>query len=267
MNGHTFRQRRLLVAVLAVGLYVAFTGTLVTPVAARAAVLPECELECGPSADCNAGCRIQVGESLEDITCGEYNGGADNNQCNTCDYECTIWSAPDQECWIGGTTSDCETDGLEYAYCGDGICQNGAAGESCANCDEDCNTCPTPPTCGDSYCDPGETYRTCTIDCDDPDDSDCGDGICSEKNGEDASNCAQDCVTPNERCDDNYDCPAGYICAGGTEPAEGQCVLAADIWLLGSCIPNGTCSTTGFVCREIPGTGPRCVWWYDNLQR
>ena len=143
MTGHTFRRRRLLVAVLAVSLFVVFNdGTLVTPVAASAVVLPDCENECGPGADCASGCKIQIGEFLDEITCGDYNGGAANNQCNTCNAECTIWSNPNQECWMGGSQSDCETDGPEYAVCGDDLCQNGSAGEGCDSCALDCGDCP-----------------------------------------------------------------------------------------------------------------------------
>lgn len=270
MAGHRFRQRRLLAAAMAVGLYVVSNGTLVTPVAASAALLPECEFECGPSADCNTGCRVQIGEFLDEITCGEYNGGADNNQCNTCDFECNIWSAPTQECWMGGSETDCQTDGPEYAVCGDDICQNGSGGEGCDSCAVDCGECPD-IVCGDFVCDPGETYVTCPEDCDDPGETGfCGDGICSEDDEETWENCFKDCVMPNERCEDDFDCGAGYTCVPGGEPYGGQCLFYSVIYLLESCLETGPetgpdpgLCDTGYVCREIGEGGFWCVWAWD----
>ena len=272
MAGNQFRQRRLLVAVLAVGLFVVFNGTLGTSVAASAGMLPDCENACGPSADCKAGCKLWVGESLEEISCGEYNGGADNDQCNTCDYECTVWSNPSQECWIGGSTSDCETDGPEYAVCGDGLCQNWSGGEGCDSCATDCGECPD-LECGDFVCDPGETYVTCPEDCFDPgDEGSCGDGICSEEDDEDYTNCEKDCETPNERCDDDFDCGTGYYCIPGGEPYGGQCVLFEQVDTFQSCELNTDCPL-GELCREVTWDPDprlrfrRCVWFWEAYNR
>lgn len=272
MTGQRFRQQRLIVAVLAVGLFVVVDGTFGPPAAARAAMLPLCENECGPGADCSSGCKVEIGEFYDEITCGDYNGGAGSNQCNTCNAECTVWSSPNQECWMGGSQSDCETDGPEYAVCGDGTCQNGAGGEGCDSCALDCGDCPE-IDCGDFVCDPGETYVTCPTDCGDPGPLGfCGDGVCSEEDEEDYESCEKDCVTPNERCEDDFDCGSGYVCIPGGEPYGGQCVLFERIETLDACVWDADCDL-GYVCRTVewsPDPPPyfgRCVWFWEAYTR
>ena len=275
------RVRYLGAAMSVVGLLV-IEGLGTSAVSANTVRIPDCDGYCGAEVDCAAGCIVRDGEFIDEVTCGEYNGGAANNQCNTCDFECTNWSNPAQECWTGGSTSDCETDGAEYAVCGDGTCQNGSGGEGCDTCPADCDVCPE-IECGDNVCDPGETYVSCPDDCIDPDENgSCGDGVCSEAAEEDWESCFLDCVMQNERCDDEFNYAAGFTCVPGGEPYGGQCLLYSALHLLDNCTeiigdpphPRAVpwACEPGYECREIPNAqDPEdtfwCVWAYDLFRR
>jgi len=234
--------------------------------AARAEEYPVCEEYCGPDAACNDVCGVWNTDHYDYINCGEYNGGPDNNMCQTCDQECTIWSAPEQECWKGGNLTDCGTEGPAI-WCGDGVCQSVFNGEGCDNCDEDCGACPD-IYCGDSQCDPGESYLNCDQDCDDPGPfGGCGDGVCSKDEEEDDNQnpnyCPEDCIAPNDRCDDDFDCGAGYTCATRGIPMGGRCVLLTSLGVFPQCDEYGDCPA-GLTCVEIdqypdPESLPVCL--------
>ena len=218
-----------------------------------AAMIPVCEEFCGPEVSCDDQCQFWNGYNYESTNCSEFNGGAANNQCNTCAFDCSIFSPPGTECWWDGELSDCETDGT-YGDCGDDVCQNGWIGEGCDNCPGDCGPCPD-IECGDSQCDPGETFVTCDEDCDDPDESgSCGDGICSkdgsEDDDEDPNFCPSDCGAPNERCDDEYDCGDGYLCATRGIPLGGRCFMLTLLGHFDPCDAAGQCNS-GYTCVEI----------------
>lgn len=51
---------------------------------------------------------------------------------------------------------------------------------------------PSGPACGDGICEGGETYSSCSADCDEP--ASCGDGTCDS--GESYSSCPSDCDEP-----------------------------------------------------------------------
>ena len=274
-------DRTLLRRVKCLGAAMSVVGLLLIEGLGNAAVsansvrIPDCDGYCGAEVDCAASCIVRDGEIIEEMTCGEYNGGAANNQCNTCDFECSLWSNPSQECWIGGSTSDCETDGPEYAACGDDVCQNGPGGEGCDSCALDCGPCPE-IECGDEVCDPGETYVTCPEDCFDPgEQSPCGDGVCSEEAEENWENCFLDCVMPNERCEDDFDCGAEYTCIPGGQPHGGQCILFEFIFTFQNCELNTDCPS-GQQCQAVtweedPQARPphpgRCVWFWEVYTR
>ena len=85
---------------------------------------------------------------------------------------------------------NCECEDEEDApVCGDDTCE-GAKGESCPNCWQDC----CPPACGDGTCDgsKGETCSNCWQDCCPPE---CGDGKCEPEKGE-----CTTCAGPGEDC-------------------------------------------------------------------
>ena len=124
---------------------------------------------------------------------------------------------------------------------------------------------------------------TCPEDCFDPGESgSCGDGICSADDEETWENCFKDCVMPNERCDDDFDCGAGYTCVPGGEPYGGQCLLYSVLYLLDNCTEligdppqpraDPYVCPTGYVCRQIdnppnPEDTFWCVWAYDLFRR
>lgn len=225
-----------------------------------------CYNACGPEASCESECENNGGGTT---TCGEYQTGYPNYcDADNCDIQCTSNSNPGADCIWEGQPTDCYTYGV-YGVCGDNVCSGITLGETCTNCEDDCGVCPPPIVCGDDLCESGETYRTCPDDCDDPGlPGYCGDGICSEGDGEDEDTCYDDCAMPNERCEDDFDCPAGYTCAAGGEPFGGQCVRTDLIWTFNYCDPfnNNSCGYlgAGFVCREIPGYHiPYCIYWWD----
>jgi hypothetical protein len=230
-----------------------------------------CSEECDSESDCAMECENDGGGIT---TCGEYHDGAAEGWCDgdTCDNTCTPSSFPGTECWLGGSLSDCGTYGV-FAYCGDDICQTISNGETCVSCSQDCPICPPPPPpCGDSICQPGQTYMTCPQDCEDPEDEgSCGDGICSEGDNE-VETCFRDCAMPNDRCEDDFDCSPGYICEMHSGTNAGQCLSIELMGYLDGCGNTGDCENfhgVGFICTEVynPLTLEEqrvCVWWYDQ---
>ncbi len=93
---------------------------------------------------------------------------------------------------------DASNDATACGSCGDGNCQT-ACGETLGNCSSDC------VKCGDNICSPGESPKSCAVDCC----GSCGDGKCvGYECGENPSTCPQDCQSP---CGDK-------ICEKGENP-------------------------------------------------
>ncbi|MBN2102324.1 MAG: hypothetical protein JW716_05640 [Candidatus Aenigmarchaeota archaeon] len=151
-----------------------------------------------PGASCETGCSNTGATYDATCTCtggtdtcykggggGTYGGGGGYYSC-TPDWICTDWS----ECMESETqtrtcedTNKCGTDTNKPAetqtctyvappkfegplvVCGDGACEGD---ETCNTCEEDCGTCPIPPTgaiCGNSICESTENCEKCESDC------------------------------------------------------------------------------------------------------
>ncbi len=109
--------------------------------------------------------------------------------------------------------------------CGNGTCQDGA-GEDSSSCPTDC---PLPPFCGDGFCNGGEDFTTCSLDCVAPF---CGDGFCN--GGEDFTTCSLDCVAPfcgDGFCngvEDTFSCPSDCPVVPPPPPPPGSFSLSAN---------------------------------------
>jgi hypothetical protein len=92
--------------------------------------------------------------------------------------------APVTDDWDGNDEFECVAAG---PVCGNGTCES-AHGETPSSCSADCGTC------GNGVCDvaSGEDYFWCGRDCGIA--STCGDGFCN--NGETGATCSSDCVSP-----------------------------------------------------------------------
>src|SRR5690242_5153148 len=130
----TLRVIRTTLFLAAAGLY-----SLNVDLGASGARRPSCEEVCDPDASCDTDCEYWVGESLAFSTCGDYDGGPDNGQCNgdSCDTLCGPFAPPERECWSDDQPTDCDTFGY-YVACDDGYCAAGTTDEDCGNCPEDC---------------------------------------------------------------------------------------------------------------------------------
>lgn len=91
------------------------------------------------------------------------------------------------------------------ATCGDRFCDRG---ETCASCSFDCGSCST--GCGDRFCDAGENCSLCPADCG-VCTGGCGDGNCSVAAGESCSTCPGDCGACTT-CGDGH-CTGSETCA------------------------------------------------------
>ncbi len=189
-----------------------------------------------PGDICNSDCTCSPGGSSCD-------GNCDPGDSVTCPSDCPPvcgdgWCSFGEYCTC---LSDCWSSGPDT--CGDNICNCGETSGTCSNdcwsggcdfatwcTDPECNA-----SCGDGLCACGETSSSCPLDCTSSGNA-CGDGICAF--GEDCNTCVRDCgtcpvcgngkVEQGEQCEQNTDCPVGFICVncacirspggGGGEP-------------------------------------------------
>ena len=180
----------------------------------------------GPGENCGNG-ACDAGETMTscptdcgniDTSCG--NGTCDSNETTlTCPLDCQAVCGDDR-CDQGENEDLCAVD-CHVGTCGDNHCD---ANENGTSCPADCKVAP----CGNGKCEPaiGETYLTCSADCekevfetcgdgscseneqkletcpqDCPIDDPCGDGICDAENGESDQSCPDDCA--DTKCGDN----------------------------------------------------------------
>lgn len=109
----------------------------------------------------------------------------------------------------GGDGDDDGGDDDPGPVCGDGVCNGGETGASCA---ADCSG--GAPVCGDGVCNGAETNASCAADCPSTGPY-CGDGVCNAS--ETANTCGNDC-----QCSE-LDAAS---CAGDTVCVAGACVAA-----------------------------------------
>jgi hypothetical protein len=160
--------------------------------------------------------------------------------CNTCPNDC-----------VSGTSSG--------ASCGNGICEVGN-GEDCVNCAADCNGVQSgkpanrfccgnggqnPVGCGTGEC------GTCTTIPATPGAYCCGDATC--EGDEDCGNCALDCTTGPEVCDDGVD----NDCANGTDCNDSACTL--DPVCQSTCLDTGASCNSGDECCSGSCKGRRGI--------
>jgi len=149
-----------------------------------------------PDSDAAAADGAAVGDGGKELPCS-----ADNSQpevCNKLDDNCNGKTDEDKVC----------------CTCGDALCDTIQCGETTANCGVDC------APCGDGICSPGETPKSCDVDCC----GTCGDAKCLLTCGENATTCPFDCATAcgNDTCEGGenpQNCPedcAKIICGNGT---------------------------------------------------
>lgn len=170
---------------------------------------------CNPSADCERECNWDFFV----LTCGTFEGGAADGYCD------------------GG--------------CGDDICSGWT--ESCSSCADDCDVCPTEPTCGQDGCEVGENCGNCAQDCgacpdvEIPDDGHCDD----DEDPEESDDCLQ-----NGYCADNSDCtfPQGQY---GYRCVENVCVPNSLPAFSPACVSSLDCDWwkpgQGWICRIPEG--------------
>jgi len=201
----------------------------------------------GGTLACNATCDGFDTSGCFDCPQCDFDGVCElGEDCNSCPSDC-----------VSGTTSG--------ASCGNGICEAGD-GENCVNCAADCNgqqngrpanrfCCgdgggTNPVDCSDSRCTTGGF--SCTTEPATVGSFCCGDLVCSS--GESCSNCALDCATGAELCDNGVDddCNGLTDCddtaACGTDPVcdtscggSGASCTADGDCCSGKCKGNGTC--------------------------
>jgi len=205
-------DKRLRYVLVLVG-FLIYAGRNQQPIDAAPRLLDWCDVTCGEEASCGTHCLWAVGQDpVHEYTCGTYDGGPANDHCDGdgCATECSWWSAGGDVCWWNGEESTCEDYGL-FGICTDGYC-NPAMGENCSTCEEDCGCPPSPPpVCGNNNCEVGETFRTCPLDCYEPEEDVCGDEICGST--EDGANCPEDCNFSGDYCGNfGAECPEGWDC-------------------------------------------------------
>ncbi len=145
---------------------------------------------------------------------------------------------------------DCVSGSASTAECGNGICEAGD-GEDCVSCPDDCNgktggkpssryCCGDTTDCGQAVC--NEAGNICTNSPAPIDSFCCGDGTCEGEEG--CANCAVDCATGAEVCDNGIDddCANGTDCsdtvACDTDPA---CQAPPCLPATAACTSNADC--------------------------
>jgi len=185
------------------------------------ACLYECDLgfeNCDGSLASN-GCESEVATDIDNCgVCGTQCGGSElclAGVCTPCDGY-----YPNGVCDAGenyvNAPQDCAFNTSDQG-CFDGICAGGTV-EDEANCPVDC-----PTTCGDGKCGAGETVANCSNDCSvDPDPAYCGDGICAMMGSkiEDAIRCPDDCDFPGDGlCGPTGNCETDPVDCGACAPS------------------------------------------------
>jgi hypothetical protein len=210
-----------------------------------------CSSVCGEETSCTEPCLIVQGQlPAIEITCGEYDGGPANDQCDgdDCATECQWWSGPDDVCWWQDEETTCQDYGGS-GDCGDDICVSWQ-GESCDTCPEDCGgDCPI-IVCDNAICEYGETWRNCPEDCVAPGEDDCGDEVCGPTENEET--CEEDCLFPGEYCGSApyLYCDTGWVCVQDqcifNDPNKYQCCGGAAY----QCAYNTNQCPFGYYCSD-----------------
>jgi hypothetical protein len=261
------RQMRYLLVLASI---LAYIGTHESAVAAAPPRLDWCFEACDGESSCTQPCLFAEGQNPAiEITCGEWDSGPEHDHCNGdgCADECSWWSVGTDVCWWEGQETDCEGYG-EFGSCNDQICVP-AQGETCSNCAQDCGACPVNPTCANNICEPGETFRTCPLDCDPQAEDYCGNDVCGPE--EDGESCPQDCTFSGDWCGGFEECPDGWdcvdeICVWPMEPVYWCC--GKGTWYGFDCPYDSSVCAVGQVCAPPKsgmgsGSAPVCQppWW------
>ncbi|MFB6088877.1 MAG: alpha/beta fold hydrolase [Candidatus Aenigmatarchaeota archaeon] len=138
-----------------------------------------------------------------------------NNKCvmdeiYVCNKDC-VWCG-DGKCQndeIGSCYDDC-------VWCGDGYCQKS---ETCSSCSKDCGSCKAQAYCGDGVCNKGECETGCSKDCKI---SDCIDGKCDPKIGENCKTSSDCPCGSGEYCTDSGKCSGSYCGNGICDGSESK---------------------------------------------
>ncbi|MDO8740473.1 MAG: alpha/beta hydrolase [Candidatus Woesearchaeota archaeon] len=146
-----------------------------------------------------------------------------------------FWINPSHKGFCGdGICSEDEKNSceLDCNWCGDGYCQEN---EDCSSCSGDCGNCKSKAYCGDGLCNPGECKTACSKDCKI---SDCVDGFCDSRIGENCKTSPTDCS-----------CPKGQICSLSGQCSGGYCGN-------GICENNEDCSCSDCPCESSKKCNP-----------
>ncbi len=285
MTGSSSNQEDAAQAVLTAAVNLGFSGANVSSMESLFQgcgynVTAPCSATCGNGViECTEVCD---GGALGGQTCGDFGctgGGtlACNNSCDAFDTTLCLGCPAcdfDGVCELGedcnGCPSDCVGGTSSGAVCGNGICEAGN-GEDCVSCAQDCNgrqngnpgqrfCCgdgdgQNPIACSDSRCSTGGF--SCTDVPANPGSFCCGDLACGT--GESCGNCALDCSSGAEVCNDgvdndcdgNVDC-ADLDCLGDPVCNGGGCTLGQPG---DSCTANNQCCSNK--CRG-PNGGKTC---------
>ncbi len=136
---------------------------------------------------------------------------------------------------IGWCYSDCE-------WCGDGFCEN----ENCENCAKDCGNCSASNYCGNGICTSEKCISGCTKDCKI---SDCIDGICNSRLGENCLSSSTDCGCAFGEYCENGECKGGY-CGNKMCSSSENCATCP-----GDCVCEILKKCVGSVCKTYCGNG------------
>ena len=195
------------------GTYVALGAYYMSQPVAECGIDAECDdgLFCNGAEACVAGSCVAGGVACPGMGCDELADVCIPPACNN-----------DGICGASETCSECAADCVlgSIASCGNGVCET-AAGENCQSCAQDCNgkqggnprnrfCCGLDTPCSDGRC-TADSYQCSGVL---PEQSCCGDGVCSGL--ENSTVCSQDCG-PVPFCGDGS-------CNGG----ESQCSCAGD---------------------------------------